>query len=197
MNSRTYTQVARAEASERTRDALLDAATEAFFSGTWGSLSLDAIASAAGTTKQTLLRHYGSKQGLFEASAARAMEGITEQRFSAPADDIAGAVDNLLDHYEQFAERALMLSNPGDMSSDFMQTMGRQGRELHYAWVDHAFGAWLARVDEPERVRRRAAVIALCDVQTWAILARDLGFPRAEVRATLISTIITILEDPS
>src|SRR4051812_35020385 len=67
MNSRTYTQVARAEASERTRDALLDAATEAFFSGTWGSLSLDAIASAAGTTKQTLLRHYGSKQGLFEA----------------------------------------------------------------------------------------------------------------------------------
>ena len=54
---RSYTKVARAEGEERTREALLEAADEAFLSGPWAQVSLDTIARDAGVTKQTLLRH--------------------------------------------------------------------------------------------------------------------------------------------
>ena len=65
--ARNYTKVTRAASEEATRLALLEAATEVFFDGAWHTTSLDAIAGRAGTTKQTLLRHFGSKDGLLEA----------------------------------------------------------------------------------------------------------------------------------
>lgn len=68
-------------------------------------------------------------------------------------------------------------------------------RQFHYDWIDHAFGRWLAPVPSAERARLRAALIAICDVQSWSILAHDLGLSRAEVRATLILCIRRLLGD--
>jgi AcrR family transcriptional regulator len=193
--SRPYVQVARAEARDRTSEALLDAAEEAFFSVGWERVSLHEIAADAGVTKQTLLRHFRSKDGLFEQAWARAYERVREQRMSAPADDIEGAVDNLLDHYEAMGERALMLAAmDGD---ERVAEVGQRGREFHYEWVEHAFGSWLSAVRGRARSRRRAALIALCDVHTWWLLSHDLELPRPEVRATLAHAIRRLLEDDS
>jgi AcrR family transcriptional regulator len=188
---RTYAKVARAAAEEATRTALLDAAERAFFDDDWDRLSLEAIARSAGVTKQTLLRHYGSKDGLLERAFARAFDHVRGQRLRAPADDIEGALDNLLDHYEELGGRALRI---GAMSGGgLVAEMGRAARQLHYDWVEHAFGGWLAAVSGQQRRRLHAALIVACDVQTWSILANDLGFPRAEVRATLLLTIRRLL----
>lgn len=191
--TRTYNQVARAASRDRTREALLDAAEESFFAGHWDRAPLDAIAADAGVTKQTLLRHFGSKDGLFDAAWARAFARIRGQRMSAPTDHIAGAVENLLDHYEEVGDRALRLGRTrvGEPEAD----VGQFGREVHYQWVDHAFGGWLKPLGPRDRSRRRAALIALCDVNTWWLLSHDLGLPRGEVRATLTTAIRRLLED--
>jgi AcrR family transcriptional regulator len=193
--TRGYTKVARAEAEERTRVALLDAAEEAFLSGPWSQVSLDTIARDAGVTKQTLLRHFGSKDGLLEQTVERAVAEVSEQRSSAPTNNIAGAVENLLDHYEALGGRAMRSSN-----LDFdgpLADLGRRARQVHYSWVEHAFGRWLEAARPPERARLRAALIATCDVQTWWILSHDLDLPRPEVRATLILTISRLLGEES
>jgi AcrR family transcriptional regulator len=175
--------------------ALLAAADEAFMSGPWEQVSLDAMARAAGVTKQTLLRHFGSKDGLLEQTLLRAFAEVRAQRLSAPTNDIAGAVDNLLDHYEIRGGRAMRSSNL-DVDGPLAE-LGRRAREFHYEWVEHAFGAWLAAARPTERGRLRAALIAVCDVQSWWILSHDLGLPRTDVRATLILTISCLLgEDP-
>lgn len=62
-------------------------------------------------------------------------------------------------------------------------------------WVEHAFKAWLDRLRGKARTRRRAALIALCDVHTWWLLSHDLGFARPEVRATLTQAIRSLLEE--
>jgi AcrR family transcriptional regulator len=188
---RTYVKVARARAEEQTRTALLDAADEAFLSGPWGQVPLEAIARSAGVTKQTLLRHFGSKDALLEQVLLRAVAGVEEQRLSAPNDSIAGAVDNLLDHYEVVGGRAMRSSNL-DVDGP-LADLGRRAREFHYHWVEHAFGAWLAAAAPTERARLRAALIAICDVQAWWILSHDLELSRADVRATLILTINRLL----
>jgi hypothetical protein len=75
--------------------------------------------------------------------------------------------------------------------------LGRRARQFHYDWVEHAFARCLADVRPTERRRLRAALIAICDVQAWWILAHDLELSRAEVRATLIRTISRLLEGSS
>jgi AcrR family transcriptional regulator len=184
---RSYTQVARAEAQERNRDALIDAAAEVFFSGRWEQVSLTEMAVAAGVTKQTLLRHFGSKQGLLEQMLRRGYQQVRDQRWAAPTDDVAGAVDNLLDHYQQFGGRAMAIGSGG--ASPAVAELGRAARQMHYDWVDHAFGKWLKRKRGKPRARCRVALIALCDVQVWWIWSHDLGLTRAEVRGALIQAI--------
>jgi AcrR family transcriptional regulator len=187
--------VARAEAEERTRIALLDAADEAFLSGPWEQVSLEVIAGAAGVTKQTLLRHFGSKDGLLEKTLRRAIAEVEEQRLDAPTDDITGAVENLLDHYEIRGGRAMRSSNlsvEGQLAG-----LGRRAREFHYRWVDQVFSGWLTAAEPAPRRRLRAALIAVCDVQCWWILSHDLGLPRAEVRETLVLAINRLLGEDS
>lgn len=190
-SGRSYVKVARAEAEEQTRTALLDAADEAFLSGPWEQASLESIARAAGVTKPTLLRHFGSKQGLLEQVLGRAIQEVEEQRLGVLTNDIAGAVDNLLEHYEMRGGRAMRSSN---LELDgALADIGRRARQLHYDWVELAFGEWLQVGSAVERQRIRVALTAICDVQTWWILSNDLGLARAEVRATLILTIERLL----
>lgn len=193
-SSRPYRQVSRANAQRRTRDALLDAAEREFFDGHWERASLESMAASAGVTKQTLLRHFGSKDGLFEQAVARGYSQVSGQRLSAPRDDIAGAVDNLLDHYAQWGERSLRIAAIGG-GSGLLADVSRQARQFHHDWIQHAFGVALERLRGRHRAHRRAALIALCDVHTWWLLSNDLSLARAEVRATLIDAIEALLEE--
>jgi AcrR family transcriptional regulator len=192
-SSRTYTKVARAEAEQQTRAALIAAADEAFLSGPWEQASLESIAQSAGVSKQTLLRHFGSKDRLLEQTLRLAIPQVKKQRFSAPTDDIPGAIDNLLDHYEERGGRAMRSTNL-DVGGPLAE-LAQLSRQFHYDWIDYAFGRWLAPVPSAERARLRGALIAICDVQSWWILAHDLGLSRAEVRATLIICIRRLLGD--
>jgi AcrR family transcriptional regulator len=139
-----------------------------------------------------LLRQFGSKDALLEQALSRVVAEVEAQRLMAPTDSIAGAVDNLLDHYEIRGGRAMRSSNL-EMDGP-LADLGRRARQFHYDWVEHAFGAWLDAAKPTERGRLRAALIAVCDVQAWWILSHDLELSRADMRATLILTISRLLE---
>jgi AcrR family transcriptional regulator len=190
---RTYTKIARAASEEATRTALLDAAERAFFAGPWERTPLHAIAADAGVTKGTLLRHFSSKDGLLDAAFARAYERVRTQRFAADTDDIEGAIDNLLDHYDAIGARSLRL---GTLADDGPGARIRDAaKQLHREWVEHAFGGRLEA--SPARARVLAALVVVCDVGSWSILAHDLRMPRAEVRATLVLTVRRLLREPA
>src|SRR4051812_47339000 len=187
-----YTQVARADSEARTREALLDAAEEAFFESDWNRASLVSIAERAAVTKQTLLRHFESKDGLLRSAIARAFSRVEQQRLAAPRDDVAGAVNNLLDHYYELGDRSRKL---GTIDSAALGIdVATKARQFHYDWIDHAFGAALARIAAPRRKHIRRALIVVCDVQSWSILARDLNLSRAEVQSTLEQAVNQLLE---
>jgi AcrR family transcriptional regulator len=197
ISKRPYKQVARAEAQKRTRDALLDAAVEEFTQGRWEKVSLQTLASRASVTKQTLLRHFGSKDGLLMQALANSAAEMFEQRWSAPQGDIAGAVANVLDHYEAWGERSLRIGAWLESGPPTLANFSRLARKVHYDWVEYAFGPQLERLQGRARGRYRAALIALCDVHTWWLLSHDLGFARAEVHATLANAIERLLAQES
>jgi AcrR family transcriptional regulator len=189
---RKYEQTARAKSQERTREALIEAAANEFFSGGWADTSLNRLAKRAGVTKQTLLRHFGSKHGLLMHALLRGAVQIRAQRWSAPQGDIPGAVANVLDHYEAWGERSLMIGS-WQSGSGLLAGISQAARHVHYEWVEYAFAPWLERAEGEERRRRRVALIVLCDVQTWWLLSHDLKLDRGEVAATLTTAIERLL----
>ena len=114
--------------------------------------------------------------------------------FNAPSGNVARAVGNLLEHYERWGERAIRIASV-DGLGEVAAGLGRRARQLHCDWVEHAFGSSLGRLSAKDRGRRRAALIALCDVHTWWLLSHDLELPRAEVRATLIDAIESVIAE--
>lgn len=194
---RPYNQVARAQAQQRTRDALQDAAVEEFTRGDWAKVSLETLARRAGVTKQTLLRHYGSKDGLLMQALVNSASDAVKQRWSAPPGDVEGTVENVLDHYEAMGERSLRIGAWLESGPPELARLSQMARQLHYNWVEYAFAPQLEPLQGRARERTRAALIVLCDVQTWWLLSHDLGFERSEVRATLTTAIERLLgEEP-
>jgi AcrR family transcriptional regulator len=167
---------------------LLEAAANEFYNDRWQRTSLEALAARAGVTKQTLLRHFGSKDGLLLQALMRGASQVIGQRWSSPKGDVAGAVENLLDHYNAWGERSLRIG-AWQSGPPMLAKLSQVARQVHYDWVEHAFGPCLEGLEDAARDQRRAALIALCDVHTWWLLSHELGLERAQVRATLIDAI--------
>src|SRR3954451_17113723 len=82
--TRTYTQTKRADATELTRRAILDAAQSLFREQHELDPSLEQVADLAGCSTRSIIRHFGSKDGLLEAAVADGTEAIAESRRGGP-----------------------------------------------------------------------------------------------------------------
>ncbi|MFZ1926859.1 MAG: TetR family transcriptional regulator [Solirubrobacteraceae bacterium] len=193
-STREYRQVERAKAQERTREALIKAATDEFFEGNWLKSTLDSLSHKAGVTRQTLLRHFGSKDGLLMQSLMRGAAQVRDQRWSTPTTDISGAVENVIEHYEEWGERSVRIG-AWQRGPTVLALFANAARQMHYDWVEHAFAGWLDRFDDETRAERQAILVVLCDVQTWWILSNDLGLSRGKVHAILTDQIERALEE--
>jgi AcrR family transcriptional regulator len=183
INQRSYKQVARARGQQRTRDALLDSAVDEFYKGRWQKTSLEALSKKAGVTKQTLLRHFGSKDGLIEAAIRHTSEIVRKERAHAPIGDVPGAVRNLIDHYERYGDLVMRVLAE-EHRFPLVRKMTDRGREVHCEWVARTFEPQLAKnLSDEARERRMAQLVAVCDVYVWKLLRRDmkLDVPQAEI----------------
>ncbi|MFL5885485.1 MAG: helix-turn-helix domain-containing protein, partial [Thermoleophilaceae bacterium] len=62
---RPYRMTARAEAAAATGERILEAAAELFHARPFDEVTLEDVARRAGVSSQTVIRRYGSKEGLF------------------------------------------------------------------------------------------------------------------------------------
>jgi AcrR family transcriptional regulator len=176
MTVRPYRQVARAEATERTRRAILDAAQALFREEERYELPLDRIAERAGVSTRTLLRHFGSRDGLFEAALADAESKVLRSR-AAPSGDLAGAVRALVDHYEEMGDEVVRMLAAAE-PYPFARRAAESGERLHREWVEEVFAADLGALLRSERERRLAILATVTDVYVWQLLRRRHGLDR-------------------
>jgi AcrR family transcriptional regulator len=200
---RPYKQVARAQAQERTRETLLQAASEEVERDGWTQASLESVAERAGVTKQTALRHFGSKEGLLDAVIRRTSSIVVKERAQAPIGDIPGAVANLVRHYERYGDMVVRMLPYRDA---VVRVLGREprvplvqravdrGEEVHEEWVLRTFEPQLARLDTRARERRLAQLVAVCDVHVWKILRREIGLSPPRTEAALVELIERLVE---
>jgi AcrR family transcriptional regulator len=189
---RGYRMVARAKGAAATRERILDSTERLFLASASDRFSLEDVAAGAGSTVQTVLRHFGSKEELIGACLERAMERVREERMTAPVGEVRGAVANLVAHYE----------NRGDIVLRWLAEEGRnpllheivdRGRELHREWVAQTFAPQLERISGPAGRRRLAQLVAVTDVYVWKLLRRDMRLDRGQTESA-IAELIRALE---
>jgi AcrR family transcriptional regulator len=182
---------ARAEAVAATRDAICAAAIELWLDVPYDDLTLDDIAERAGTTRQTVLRHYGSKEGLALAAAewySPRIEAATE----VEPGDVAAAVSAIVFQYEAMGDANVRLLEIEGRFAEVHELLER-GRSGHRRWVERSFAPFVERVDRSEREHLVDALYAATEVTVWKLLRRDFGRSLDATRAVLDTLVRGVL----
>jgi len=171
MSPRSYTMSARAAAAAETRDRLLDATIAIALETQRLDFSLDQVAERAGRSVQTILRRFGSRDGLVQQAVERGSARVAAERRPAERGDIPGALSLLMEHYEQWGAFMLRLLAQEDDPDAGGITAG--GRLLHREWVTEVFS--------PGSVELTDLLVVATDLSTWKLLRLDRGLSPAEV----------------
>ena len=186
---RTYRMTARADAVAETRARVLDAVVALHERRVSSDISLGDIATEAGVSVQTVLRHFGSRDGLLEAALERVTAAVEDERRADPG-DVAGAVRAVVDHYELRGDGVLvLLAQEG--SEAFAAQVTSNGRRMHRRWVQESFAPLLPR--GAAREEGVDLLVVATDVYTWKLLRRDRGLSLPKTRARMEALVRAVL----
>ncbi|MDT5219844.1 MAG: hypothetical protein QOF15_1949 [Mycobacterium sp.] len=177
--TRRYEMRARRDATQATREAILAASLAAVEAERSLSITLGAVADRAGVTVKTVLRHFGTREGLLDATWSQVRQNTLAER-TAPPGEPAQALTVLIKHYENRGDMVLGLLAEED-NDPRARLMCSDGRALHRRWVDEVFGAELP-AEPGAHDRLIDALVVATDVYSWKLLRRDRGLTIDEVR---------------
>ena len=183
MKSRSYEMRLRQEAKSATRDAILRAAIETFMVEKSLAFTLGAVADRAGVTVKTVLRHFGSRDGLIDACWQQVHTEVLAERTPPPGDRTA-ALGVLIAHYELRGNVVLSLLVQED-NEPRAQMICASGRLEHRTWVEEVFSAELPS-QPAERSRLIDALVVATDVYSWKLLRVDRRLPIEDVRDRML-----------
>lgn len=185
---RAYRQTARAAAAESLRQRVVTAFNDLLLSRWIDEITLDEVAASAGTTRQTVIRLFGGKDGLLEAVMAL-VRAEAVPRTSISADVSARtALQGLIAHYEAVGDMVVRFLAQEERHSALRPLLA-QGRREHRTWVAERFGFAQSDLDELERERQLTRLIVATDIYTWKLLRRDFGKSQDEVLHLMVSII--------
>lgn len=174
----------RAASTEATRERILDAARELWLERWYDEMTLRELAERAGVALQTVVNHFGSKDGV---AAATLEEGLPEKwmtRATARPGEIGEALELLVADYELTGD-ALIRTLALEGRVPALHPVLELGRRAHRAWVEHVFPAALAGLSSEARARRLDLLVCAADLYTWKLLRRDRGLSQAQTAATM------------
>ena len=191
MESRTYTMDARAEAVRGTRRRILETTKRLFEDHWWDEVTLTRIAAEAGVSHQTVLNHFGSKDGVLAALMEKAHGEHHERRRDVAPGDTATAVGSLLRQYEQSGLANARAAHQEHRVPALKAALD-EARAYHRAWIERTFAHALPET-EPERTQRIAAFLGATEVAVWKSLHHDYGFTKRDT-AVAMTALVNALE---
>ena len=181
MTKRPYTMRARAESAQATHRRILDAARALFLDHWYDQVTLEQVAEEAGVSKQTVLRRFGSKEGLF---AAVVDELADRERLDAgQGADRRPRAGRRGHHRDPRAHRAHRHPHGGDGGA-LPQPCPRSSSRVGPPARDGSSGT----LAEPPAGRARAtttsaawpSLMDITSAQTWKMLRHDFKLSRKE-----------------
>jgi AcrR family transcriptional regulator len=193
---RPYRMRARAEAAEATRKKILEAVEVAFEELFYDEITLTEVASRAGVSVQTVLRHFESKENLFVASYLKTAERMGADRGPLPIGDPEKIVGDLVEHYDRFGDRILWLLAQEEREP-ILKHLADAGRIYHLQWCRQAFAPVLAGLRGKAAERRLAQFVTVTDIYVWKLLRRDRGLSKPQAKLAMRELVEPLMKAPS
>ena len=153
--------------------------------------TLEDVASRAGVSVKTVLRHFGNRDGLDAAIEQFAIEEIGQDR-AAPVGDAAAAVHAIFNHYERRGDGVLKMLGQELFDNSFRENMAF-GRRMHREQIEEVFSPQLTRRPAADHEALIDLLVVATDVYTWKLLRRDRGLDQLTAEARVRQLIAGIL----
>jgi AcrR family transcriptional regulator len=183
---------ARAAKAEATRARIRASAMEVYLQEPIEDFTLETVAIRAGTTVQTVLRIFGSKDELVYAALEEMAAGGVFLKPAQPG-DVRAAVTSFFDIYESVGDLVMQRLSEERRRPALKATLD-QGRENHRDGVKTAFAPQLERLHGAARAQLLSALIVITDVYVWKLLRRDMALGRAASEAIVRNMVLGIIE---
>lgn len=183
---RTYTMDARARSVQETRNRIVEAFFELASERMFPEISLDDVASKAGVSVQTVLRHFGNRDSLIDETMAYGSARVKTE-MDAPVGDVAAAARAIVDHHERRGRVALLMLAQ-ETSHPQIAKITALGRDLHRQWVERVFEPFIADDEELSNL-----LVVATDVYAWKLLRLDMKLNHSEAEQHLARLLQSIL----
>jgi TetR/AcrR family transcriptional repressor of mexJK operon len=167
--------------SVRKRRAILDAATAAFLEHGYRGTSMDAVAAAAGVSKQTVYQHFGSKEQLFHQLIRATVQAASDPVY----DEVRELADGgrLEENLRDLARRLLTLVLQPRMLQlrRLVIAEGRRFPELGREFYDQGPGRVISSLAESFAALARHGELSVPDAKlaatqfNWLVLSAPLN----------------------
>jgi AcrR family transcriptional regulator len=190
---RRYRQTARAASAEGLRQKIILAFHDLLLARWIDEIALDEVAASAGTTRQSVIRLFGGKEGVLEAVIefvwAKALP-----RISLPRDvPLRSALESVVQHYETAGDMTIRLLAQEERHPALRPPL-EYGRRGHRNFIAEHSAEALKSLDDEARERQITRLVVATDVYTWKLLRRDFGHSRDEVTALIVGMVDGIIE---
>lgn len=186
---RPYRMDARAAAMEFTRTRVLQAAAALWMRRWYDDVTLQHIAEEAGVSVQTIVNHFGGKDGLAEAVADQvtSQAAVTRQ---APTGDVEAIVAVLFADYERHGDAVVLWTAQMDRVPAIARAAAH-ARDQHRAWLERVFAD---RLPPAGTAREHALNLhhAATDIYLWKLWRRDLDLPREDAERAMRDLLTSI-----
>jgi AcrR family transcriptional regulator len=175
--TRPYRQDVRARQARDNTDRIIQSGARLIKATRCTEITLDDVSRESGLTVRTILRRFGSREGVLEAAFAHIKVEFEGLRAPTPPGDVDGALTSLLNQYERIGDLNIRaLEQEGQLP--LLHRALTEGRRVHRGWLEHVFAPNLTALSRDERERRLTALYAATDVYVWKLLRRDLNLDR-------------------
>lgn len=185
---RQYRMDVRARRSQETAQRIREVALGRFLHRSYEEVTLAEVAEAAGVTVPTLIAHFGRKEDLFATVLEHWGSHMSESRNEAPVGDHAGAIRNLLDHYDSEGDRILHLLAEEDRFPA-VRAMTDEGRKFHREWVERVFEPSLRSLRGARREQLVVQLVVATDLLAWKLMRRDMKLSRRRTEAAIVQMV--------
>jgi AcrR family transcriptional regulator len=189
--TRSYRQTARAAAAEQTVRRIAVAFAECIHERWIEDVTLEDVAARAGVTVRTIIRRFGSKEGLLARHADHLAAQIREDMQITPG-DIEGALDRGLRFYESMGD-GIVRNLAQEKRYPVLKPMLERGRSELREILAQFYSPWLDAIPAKEQRRVLDQLVIATDIYAWQILRRDAGRSLNETRAVMLALIRAIL----
>lgn len=189
---RSYDTTARAQAAQERAERCVELFADMLRNDWYRDITLERVAEEAGITVPTVLRYFGSKEGLLRAAADAHGERYMTERKAAPVGDVPAIVRSVVEGYERRGDFTIrMLVQEERIAA--LQEYTERGRREHRKAVRYAFAPYLEGLGPAARARMLDELTTALDVYVWKVLRRDRKRSPADVRGFMETAVNAIL----